>query len=474
MIIRWQRLPKLWLLLLTLVTFNSGCVQNAAYRTKAPAFCYQNNCESAFIEHHNHPNEGYDLAFVEFSERGNVFDRERMNEVIQYINNQEKNSRDGIMLLVYAHGWHHNAKNQENGDVNDFRNTLRITSKNRFDKRKVIGVYIGWRGESLGIDHLNLVTYWGRKNTARQVGGGSVSELLLRLNQIAARGEEHNKNIFVITGHSLGAALILTAMKDALLERLISAQYVKPGQCGTVRHFRGICSAGCYKARSFGDGIFLVNPAVEANALVQIKEYLSEQRCYKRDQPKLMHILSSDTDLPTRYAFGIGQFIGVSLMDQEASLTRRIFIGDSLQRKKIYLDEHELDTFTIGNYPVFRTGRSTGINGYEPCEGKGNCISDEERKTYGENFPVAPFEPVSIIYVDKSFMKGHNDIFNKEVLSYIATAIIENKYKQNPNIVNKHLLKECTKKDEKKKVTRFSFQSCQSVFRKVYSKDLPD
>ena len=52
-----------------------GCTPNEAYRTALPASCATPNCGDApdtFIEKH----DGYDLAYVEFTERGNVFDRE--------------------------------------------------------------------------------------------------------------------------------------------------------------------------------------------------------------------------------------------------------------------------------------------------------------------------------------------------------------------------------------------------------------
>ncbi len=89
--------------------------------------------------------ENYDLAFIEFSDRGNLFNREKYNEVVNYISEQ-KDTEDGVAVFVYVHGWKHNASNEKNGDVQNFRKVLKIASETNKSKRKVIGVYVGWRG----------------------------------------------------------------------------------------------------------------------------------------------------------------------------------------------------------------------------------------------------------------------------------------------------------------------------------------
>ena len=61
-----------------------GCTPNEAYRTALPANCATPDCGDApdtFIEKH----DGYDLAYVEFTERGNVFDRARMKHVLDHV-----------------------------------------------------------------------------------------------------------------------------------------------------------------------------------------------------------------------------------------------------------------------------------------------------------------------------------------------------------------------------------------------------
>ena len=69
-----------WMLLLALIT--TACTQNAPYRTAEAVRCERDDCDpGTYIEQH----QDYDLAFVEFSERGNVFSRERMNQVLDFV-----------------------------------------------------------------------------------------------------------------------------------------------------------------------------------------------------------------------------------------------------------------------------------------------------------------------------------------------------------------------------------------------------
>jgi hypothetical protein len=301
------------LLGLIILLILSCSTPNKMYRTDSIKKCIENNCTTAVIEEHNNSNENYALTFIEFSERGNVFSREKLNEVLDYIKHEEakgKKSNNGVMVIVYAHGWKHNASN-ETGDVNKFRKALKhisqVNKQSRMSDRKVIGVYLGWRGLSLDVPLINNLTYWGRKNVARQVGTGGVSEVLVRLNKIVYQKEDF-RNVFVIAGHSFGGAVVLSAMKDILIYHLGNTEKLSGNACNaTPRAFKKVCEEGCFKTQAFADSIVLLNPAVEANEMLQLKEMVQEQRCYAPAQPKLLHILSSSSDMANNWLFPLGQ-----------------------------------------------------------------------------------------------------------------------------------------------------------------------
>ncbi len=79
----------IWVLLLAVAA--TACTHNDAYRTVEAVHCEQGCDPKTYIEQHR----DYDLAFVEFSERGNVFSRERMNRVLDFVGKRaQRVSRD--------------------------------------------------------------------------------------------------------------------------------------------------------------------------------------------------------------------------------------------------------------------------------------------------------------------------------------------------------------------------------------------
>jgi len=451
----------------------NSCTSNKAYRTNPKKICVENNCTSALIEEHKEKNEDYALTFIEFSERGNLFSRDNFDEVMEYIERENKNSTDGIMVIVYAHGWKHNATNKT-GDVNKFRKTLkrlRTVNKKTISNRKVIGVYLGWRGLSLDVPLLNTLTYWGRKGVARQVGSGGVTEVLLRLNKLVYQEKDY-RNVFVISGHSFGGALILSALKNIILEKMVNGKNIRGSECNqTPKNFKKMCSEECYRSEAFADSIVLLNPAIEANELMQIKELASQERCYSYKQPKLLHVISSKGDWVNRVAFPVGQWWGTVLQEKETTLKRTIFKGEPKKKEdaieKIEVSEYGLDMTTAGNASLFRTGRYRKDNNYTACYQDNKDCLDKENKAE-KILAISPFEPISVIYVDEEQIDGHSDISNDFVLSYMTTSVIENESKKNPKM-EEILEKYCFsgKKDKK----YFDFKKCLESIDSLYGKD---
>lgn len=452
----------------------TSCTPHQLYRTEGVQTCTGNECSNALIEQHNHLDSPYDLAFIEFTERGNLFNRDYLNTVLEHIKQEEQNK--DVLVLVYAHGWKHDANNQTDGEVERFRKLLKILSSTQVtsEKRKVIGVYVGWRGLSNRIEPLRTLSYWGRKNVAHQVGHGGVSEVLLRLQRILKQDKPANKNIYIVSGHSFGAAVMSTAMKDIIIDKIVNAKHVSAEQCNTIKKFQAHCRNGCVKTEPFADGVMLVNPAIEANEFVQIKALVSEQQCYAKQQSKLMYVLSSEADMATRLAFKPGQMLGVSIRNHEIMLERQIASVDLGKKKSIAIHEYDLDTTTIGNYAPFRTGLS-GISkdkqsnhystNFKKCYADGECISLSEKEDRTNSFPVSPFEPFASIYTNSEFIQDHSDIFNEHVTAYMTAAVIENRFKQDSSSYHDGIAR-CFKQKNNKQ--EFAFNRCIKFFLKQY------
>ena len=110
-----------WLIVvISLPFFVSGCVRNEAFRVGSTSEkCLTNiqkcNNGNSIIEEY----ENYDLTFIEFTERGNLFDRSKANQVYKHIS-EKANQPQGAAVIVFVHGWKHNAK-YDDTNIKDFK-----------------------------------------------------------------------------------------------------------------------------------------------------------------------------------------------------------------------------------------------------------------------------------------------------------------------------------------------------------------
>src|SRR5207237_1072565 len=125
------------------------------------------------------------------------------------------------------------------------------SERDRPRPKKILGIYIGWRGLSLR-GALSYATFYTRKSTAFRVAVGSVREILalVRRHQKdrndALSEVEITRGVgtrLVLAGHSFGGLILFSAVDEYLIESVARPKKV---------------------ARPFGDLIILVNPAFEA------------------------------------------------------------------------------------------------------------------------------------------------------------------------------------------------------------------
>jgi pimeloyl-ACP methyl ester carboxylesterase len=396
--------------------FATACTQNTPNRTVEAVRCEEDDCDpKTYLEQH----QDYDLAFVEFTERGNVFSRERMNQVLDFVGERAQYDPEqpdrGVLTVVFVHGWKHNAS-AEDENVASFRKLLPKVAK-LTPTRRVIGVYVGWRGLSIDWgDWLTNISYWDRKAAAEQAAKGGVTELLLRLEREVIDDEDPgppNRNLYFVTGHSFGGAVVLAALSEILLERVVSGIPTED-------------DAECVQTESFGHGVVLLNPAIEANEALQLKELVAET-CFGPRQIRLMHVISSDADMATNQFFRVGQQLGVNPTWKQTDLYRE-FDG-----KRLRFRETDLDTVTVGNFKAFQTGQldlsDSDPSGwrYRSCVGEQlDCLDEADRK---EHIPVQHNEPLAFIHTDVNFIADHNDVFNDNVAAYLAAIMAEARYK---------------------------------------------
>src|SRR5262249_9710735 len=131
--------------------------------------------------------------FAEFDDQGWPFDGEAGQQIPIFIDELRRalaESENGVSIVIFVHGWKHDAA-YDDSNVQSFRKVL--TGLSHIENadgtgschRKVIGLYIGWRGRALlGGDLLENISFWDRKNIAAKVAQGSIRELFARIRSL--------------------------------------------------------------------------------------------------------------------------------------------------------------------------------------------------------------------------------------------------------------------------------------------------
>lgn len=284
----------------------------------------------------------FSVNFVEVDEQGVLADRAQAESALAAAGKEEA---EGSYVVVFVHGWHHNAGSQD-ANVNGFYSALAAVSRWN-PNRKVKGIYIGWRGDSLAVPLLRYATFWDRKSTSDEVGRGGLLEFLLRLER-AAKPDEHSRNRLVVIGHSFGASVAFNALAHVYMERFIDGVY----STAEKSRFRG-----------YGDLVVLINPAIEA---MRYMPFQSALEYYTRDganpkadfayeaEPRLV-ILSSQTDKATRIAFPAARFFSTFLESHNSISMER-----SPHEHGAY-SEWNMDRDTVGNFERFHSHFPVGL-----------------------------------------------------------------------------------------------------------------
>lgn len=211
---------------------------------------------------------------------------------------------------------------------------------------------------------------------------------------------------------------------------------------------------------NFGDGIILINPAIEANQILQLEDIAQEISGSISNEQKIIHVIDSEGDIANKIVFPIGQFLGTALTwNQE--IIHRNYNGDSYT-----LSEYDLDLTTAGNYKPFHTANLIEKKGniQELMASNGDILRDWEYIDCCRNLEECNLSnntethitcqetlPISFLYTSKSFINDHNDVFNNNVLAYFSTIVSESLSRQ-----ARKPFKECTDQNSGK----FNFGNC--------------
>lgn len=415
----------LQLLFAVVLLIMSGCASNKIYRSdfQACSVSPHDSCDLHSLQIYNTGSKNeFMLGFVEVDDQGQLRDRRQMQALINAL--YQKAVRDSLLVNVFVHGWHHNAAPGD-ANIESFKKSLaklssiesELSKKLNRPARKIVGVYVGWRGESITVPAINMLTFWERKNTAQEVGYLGVTELLLKLEEISNVKNSllpPIKSRLVILGHSFGGAVVYSATTQILANRFIDSQEGKT-YTGT--------------AKGFGDLVVLLNPAFEALRYTPLYD-MAQGRCsYFDTQVPRLAILTSEADNATRLAFPIGRFFTTFFETHEA-------IQRSDCKHKLILDEGAADRKTVGHFlPLIshtlkpaekeallpEATYSNMKNIWSTQTPKGSTRFGTAVLTHQGN--TDPRNPYLNIRVDEELISDHNDIFGSRVMDFIRLLI---------------------------------------------------
>lgn len=422
-------------LVLPLSLFLLSCTENIAYTHKVLPYSTSDLAEcnkfGDSLEHIQEENSDYYLGFVEVDDQGVFFNRDQFQNLTCELSSYAKSS--GVLISVFVHGWHHNAKPGDD-NINNFKESLITLSQleqmfaqeKGISPRKTVGIFIGWRGESIDWDLFSNFTFWERKNTAEEIARRSVLEAFLRLEKIRdipyfiPQVSAPQSNRLFIVGHSFGADVVYNALSSIMLERLIGAENKD-------------CSVELIKG--FGDFVFLINPAFESLQYINFLSVLSENNEYCDNQFPVFSILTSLKDKATKYAFPLGRKISTLLE------TYRDIEVPGMNGEQI-IDQRNLDTTAIGHEEIlfthFLENYKTDLSSEdELIEDDCNVVRDFRNGWMAEKTEYVlkdvvlkntnqfhPKTPYLVIKVDEDIIPDHNDIYAKQVLNFMRRLVV--------------------------------------------------
>jgi hypothetical protein len=296
------------LALLGFVLYLGGCIPNKGYRTQLPVQVPNQLPECppvggatppacsiqivrAGIGDPPKPVE-IPLAFIEFDDEGQAFERGQINAAEAMIQAQRQKYSE-IVTILFIHGWKNNASD-ESGNVAGFRRFLQqfqpTLASSTSGTVGLVGVYFGWRGGTTNLAVVKDLTYWNRRDTATYIPGSNMSEALLRVARATKGPDYGGDSKLVVVGHSFGGLVLERTVTQYLTRRLVENP------------------SGIFKP--FADLLVFVNEAAAATEAIQLLTMLRERYPERPLYPTIVSI-TSQGDLATKLILPVGQ--GASL-----------------------------------------------------------------------------------------------------------------------------------------------------------------
>jgi hypothetical protein len=418
------------------------------------------------------PHGGFDLHVLEFDDEGQPWNRAQQARTFDVLNRQLRGQP--AVVVVFVHGWKHDASVCDH-NLSCFREVLEILSKaethfagSSRKPRRVVGVYIGWRGGNISVEPAKELTFWSRKHTAHVIGdNGGVTAVIERLRTIVkeSRGEGRpapEGTSLLMVGHSFGGALLYSAVATSLNADVGAA--VQQGADvpipqaggrqtqGALTNRRPIISEYPVRVETDGDLVILVNPAMEASRFANLAD--TRNRRFHPEQVPIFMTLGSEADGAVGGFFPIGQaFATVARaarsrdiwfsMDKGFGLyepfhTHRLVVkpedGIPLPERTSGTCRCPSNLGAFGDALVLRLGRLyEHLHTEQPPTVERLRLAAYQEMLYSRLEPlrdVDPNNPFIMASVDPDIVGGHSDIFNPRFMDFLIEYVIQTEIKR--------------------------------------------
>ena len=123
----------------------------------------------------------------------------------------------------------------------------------------VVGVYLGWRGDTLDVPGLAQITFWQRLAAAERVASLNMQEALFTLMRATDRNDASRCYVY---GHSMGGLIVARSLRPAFTSLILDT------------HEDGF--------RVPSDLVALLNPAVDAHEAALFIDFLKRNKVRTR------------------------------------------------------------------------------------------------------------------------------------------------------------------------------------------------
>jgi hypothetical protein len=433
------------------VALSTGCVRIQRYRSSQNPCTYvpnekPNACDTdkshppqvtATIETHT----DFKLGFVEFDDQGWLYGPDGRQQMLAVINalEAESASASAMTLVVFVHGWKHNARADDPG-LEAFKSILRRV-KTDTPKRDVFGVYVGWRGKT-ALGPFQDTTLFSRKTSAEHVAKGSVRELFARLNQFQARQQSpENSLVSVVMGHSLGGLIVFNSLSQQLLNEAVDSDQEKDAT-ESPQSYRRVDP-------NF-DLTILINPAFEASRYEALHQ-VAECRRFRDDQMPVFISMTAKNDTATGFWFHAYRRVATLFEHYYQPKSNETKEKDKKSHKEL---EEDSNRHTIGyvdrylTHSLFIKGGSWTLDDtYKDDFTCASVCSNLDNMSNSRPLPNAPIEivahdktlilrheprencdgrnPFWVIKVDKAIINGHGGFDNDYFTDFVVNEINE-------------------------------------------------